>query len=59
VVKGWLALGGQGRLNDPEAARLEAWGRDGAVLDAALDDPRLFPEEFRVDSAVRRAMAGG
>jgi fructuronate reductase len=59
VVRGWLALGAQGRLNDPEAARLAAWGRDGAVLDAALDDPRLFPAEFRNDPALRRAMAGG
>jgi fructuronate reductase len=59
VVRGWLALGAQGRLNDPEAQRLADWGRAGADLDAALDDPRLFPDAFRAESALRRAMAGG
>jgi fructuronate reductase len=59
VVRGWLKLGGEGRLRDPQSDRLAAWGRAGASLDAALDDPALFPAEFRTDPALRRAMACG
>jgi fructuronate reductase len=58
VVRGWLALGAQGRLKDPQAERLAAWGRSGARLDDALDDPALFPPEFRSEPGLRLALAG-
>jgi fructuronate reductase len=56
VVCGWLELGAQGRLRDPEAERLAAWGKAGRELDAAMDEPALFPPEFRADPALRQAI---
>ena len=58
VVRGWLELGARGSLKDPQAERLRAWGAAGASLSAALDDPQLFPDEFRSEPAVRAAIAG-
>jgi fructuronate reductase len=58
VIRSWLALGAQGRLNDPQSDRLLAWGKAGASLDAAMDDPALFPPEFRNEPALRQALAG-
>jgi fructuronate reductase len=54
VVRGWLALGAQGQLRDPQAGRLAEWGRAGADLAAALDDPQLFPDAFRTEPALRQ-----
>ena len=56
VVRAWLDFARQGPVKDPERARLEAWAKSGAGLEAALDDPHLFPEPFRTDASVRAAI---
>ena len=59
VVRAWLAAAGQGRVDDAQGERLADWFRAGAHLTEALDDPRLFPEPFRAEPAVRSAMLEG
>jgi fructuronate reductase len=59
IVRGWLDLAGQSRVKDPQAERLQAWTRAGGGLCAALNDPALFPDVFRAEPAVRRAVIGG
>ncbi|MGH7022846.1 MAG: mannitol dehydrogenase family protein [Caulobacteraceae bacterium] len=56
VVRAWLDVAGQGVVNDAKAATLVAWRRSGARLTDALDDPLLFPDEFRAEPAVRAAV---
>ncbi|HEX4180235.1 MAG TPA: mannitol dehydrogenase family protein [Caulobacteraceae bacterium] len=59
VVRAWLDLGGRGQVEDPQSERLRAWARAGGSIHAALDDPLLFPEAFRTEPALRRAIVGG
>ncbi len=56
VVKAWLERGAQGALIDPQASKLQAWGAAGRDINAALDDPALFPDAFRQDEPLRRLM---
>ena len=56
VVAAWLERGAQGALIDPQAVRLQVWGAAGRDISAALDDPALFPEAFRLDENLRRLM---
>jgi fructuronate reductase len=56
VIRSWLELGAKGRLNDPQSERLVAWDQAGADLATALDDPALFPPEFRGEPALRRVI---
>jgi fructuronate reductase len=56
VVLAWLKLAGQGRVKDPHGDRLTALAGD--CTGKVLDDPSLFPEAFRIESAVRRTLAG-
>jgi fructuronate reductase len=53
VVRGWLALAVRGAVKDPLAERLRA--SPGGVA-ALLDDPRLFPDAFRLEAAARQAL---
>ena len=46
-----------GRPVDRLAAVVQAWlAAEGRDLEAALDDPALFSDPFRVDSAVRNVL---
>jgi fructuronate reductase len=56
VVRGWLALAGRGAVKDPKSERIAAWSTSGCGLAAILDDAELFPDAFRAEPAVRRAM---
>ena len=58
VVQAWLELAGQGRVRDPQGARLQAWAGAGGAREEILNDPALFPDAFRNEPAVRRVLAG-
>ena len=58
IVRAWLGAASRGEAADPQGARLADWAAAGADLAAALDDPVLFPDPFRSDSAVRAAILG-
>ena len=55
IVRAWLDLARRGQVKDPEADRVKA--ADGCVR-ATLDDPSLFPDAFRAEPPVRRAILG-
>ena len=56
VVRSWLDFASRGAVKDPESGRLAAWAKEGARVEAALDDPHLFPEPFRAEAAIRTAI---
>ncbi len=56
VARAWLELASSGRVVDPQAARLQPYSGPRG-LEAALDDLDLFPQDFRLDPAVRAAVA--
>ena len=56
IVRAWLELAGQGKVADPQAERLKSWsGHDACEI---LGDPALFPEAFRREPALGRALTG-
>jgi fructuronate reductase len=59
VVRAWLDCARRDKLKDVRSDRLAAWRAAGASLAAALDDPRLFPEPFRREPAVRALILDG
>jgi fructuronate reductase len=56
VVRAWLNLAGQGKVKDPHDDRLKALA--GGCVGKALDEPLLFPDPFRAEPMVRRALTG-
>ena len=56
VVRAWIGLASRGEVVDPQVERLKALAVSGCAVRAALDDPALFPEPFRAEPAVRRAL---
>lgn len=59
VVHAWLALMATTPSRDPANAWLADWAKAGADKAAALDNPPLFPAEFRQDIHLRRAVLNG
>lgn len=58
IVRAWLELTSQGLVKDPQTEHLQAWAASGCGLGRLLADPALFPEPFRSEPAVRRALIG-
>ena len=58
IVQAWLALAGQGRVKDPQGARLQSWAGSGCELGEIMGDPALFPDAFRAEPAVHRTLIG-
>lgn len=58
IVRAWLELAGQGLVKDPRAEHLQGWSTSGCSFGRLLSDPALFPEPFRSEPAVRRALIG-
>ncbi|HVW74493.1 MAG TPA: mannitol dehydrogenase family protein [Rhizomicrobium sp.] len=56
VVHAWLALMATTPSRDPANGWLAAWAKAGADFGVALDNPALFPAEFRTDSRLRRSI---
>ena len=58
IIHAWLELAGQGRVKDPQGPRLQSWAGSGCDAGDIFDDAALFPEAFRREPAVRRALTG-
>jgi fructuronate reductase len=56
VVQAWLQLMATNPSRDPAKDLLAQWARAGADKAKALDNPALFPNIFRNDSRLRRAI---
>lgn len=56
IVQAWLALAGQGRVKDPQGARLQSWAGSGCGPGEIMGDPALFPDAFRAEPAVHRTL---
>jgi fructuronate reductase len=56
VVRAWLALMATAPSCDPANAWFAEWAKSGADFGAALDNPALFPNDFRSDARLRAAI---
>jgi fructuronate reductase len=56
IVRAWLAFMAKTPSRDPQNPWLAQWARAGAQLEAALDNPALFPAPFRSDARLRAAV---
>jgi fructuronate reductase len=58
VVRAWLALMQRAPSRDPANTWFADWAQGGADIEAALDNPALFPDAFRNDTRLRAAIIG-
>jgi len=56
IVRAWLDLMAARPSRDPANAWLADWAKNGADKTVALDNPALFPDMFRSDARLRRAI---
>jgi fructuronate reductase len=59
VVRAWMDFVRAPGIKDPEAARLAAWAAAGANPEALLGDPTVFPDAFRTEASLRKALLDG
>lgn len=58
VVRAWMDFVRKGNVKDPQAARLAAWAMAAAQPAALLDEPAIFPDDFRTELKLRSALLG-
>jgi fructuronate reductase len=58
VVRAWLRAMASAPPRDPANGWFAQWSKAGADIGAALDNPALFPDAFRSDARLRRAILG-
>jgi fructuronate reductase len=56
VVRAWAEFVPMPGVRDPRAAELAAWAKSGAPVATLLDDPAIFPDAFRTETSLRKAL---
>jgi fructuronate reductase len=56
VVRAWMDFARAPGIKDPEAARFAAWAAAGANPEALLGDASVFPDAFRTEASLRKAL---